>query len=168
VIGGKWTTSRALAQKTVDAALEKLGRKAAACTTARRRLPGGAIERVSTFMNEARANGVALPNADHLARLYGSRLPTLLAILNGNPDLCQPLSPSGDIGVQILFAIREEMALTLEDVVMRRTGIGQEGDPGSSALDRAATLMAAECGWSEPHRRAEIDSVATIFRNSRK
>jgi glycerol-3-phosphate dehydrogenase len=168
VIGGKWTTSRALAQKAVDAALQKLGRKAAACTTAGRRLPGGAIDRVSTFRNEARANGAVLPNADHLARLYGSRLPTLLAILDRNPDSCCPLSPSGDIGVQIFFAIREEMALTLEDVVMRRTGIGQEGDPGSSALERAATLMAAECGWSEAHRRAEIDSVATIFRNSRK
>jgi glycerol-3-phosphate dehydrogenase len=94
-------------------------------------------------------------------------LPKLLAIVDGNPDLRWPLSPSGDIGAQILFAIREEMALTLEDVVMRRTGIGQEGDPGSSALERAATLMAAECGWCETRRRAEIDSVAAIFRNSR-
>jgi glycerol-3-phosphate dehydrogenase len=118
-------------------------------------------------MKVARANGVALPNAGHLARLYGSRLPKLLAILDANPDLCSPLSPSGDIGAQILLAIRGEMALTLEDVVMRRTGIGQEGDPGPMALESAATLMAAECGWSETRRRAEIDSVATIFRNSR-
>ena len=166
VIGGKWTTSRALAEKTVDAAMQKLGRKPVACATAGRRLPGGTIDRISTFMNEARATGTALPNVDHLARLYGSRLPTLLAVLDGNPDLCRPLSPSGDIGAQILFAIREEMALTLEDVVMRRTGIGQEGDPGPTALESAATLMAVECGWSESRRRAEIRSVAAIFRDS--
>lgn len=167
VIGGKWTTSRALAQVTVDAAVQKLGKTRAACKTAARRLPGGAIDRISAFMKEGRTNGAALPNADHIARLYGSRLPKLLAMLEQCPDLRQPLSPSGDIGAQILLAIREEMALTLEDVVMRRTGIGQEGDPGSSALERAAAIMAGECGWSEARRRAEIDSVAAIFRDSR-
>ncbi|MGH6877292.1 MAG: FAD-dependent oxidoreductase [Rhizomicrobium sp.] len=167
VMGGKWTTSRALAQKTVDRALQVLGKRGRTCATAARRLPGGAIDRVSCFMSEAKAKAGTLPNPDHLARLYGSRLPQLLAFPGERPDLCQPLSASGDIGAQILLAIRQEMALTLEDVVMRRTGIGQEGHPGVDALGKAATIMAAECGWSETRRRAEIESVAANFRDRR-
>ena len=163
VIGGKWTTSRALAQQTVDAALRKLRKSAGACTTARRRLPGGAIDRVSDLVTSARAACATFPNADHLARLYGSRLPKLLAILEERPNLSRPLGSSGDLGAQVVLAIREEMALTLEDVVMRRTGIGQEGNPGPEVLDKTAVIMAEELGWSETRMRAEIASVAAIF-----
>jgi glycerol-3-phosphate dehydrogenase len=56
--------------------------------------------------------------------------------------------------------------MTLEDAVMRRTGIGQEGEPGPDALATAAAIMAAECGWSEARKRAEIGSVSAIFRSS--
>ncbi len=166
-IGGKWTTSRALAEKTVDTAARKLGRRAAACLTAARRLPGGAVERVSDFLRGTQMKNARLPNADHLARLYGSRLPRLLAIIQERPGLCDALSASGDIGAQILLAIREEMALTLEDVVMRRTGIGQEGNPGVRAIDEAATIMAAECRWNDARRRAEIESIAATCGGSR-
>ncbi|HEY2444719.1 MAG TPA: glycerol-3-phosphate dehydrogenase/oxidase [Rhizomicrobium sp.] len=167
VIGGKWTTSRALAESTVDAVVRKLGKSTRPCTTARRRLPGGALDRLCSFNDEARRDGAALPNPDHLARLYGSRFSLLLGILETRPDLGEALSPSGDIGAQILLAVREEMALSLEDTVMRRTGIGQEGDPGPRALDRAATIMGSACGWSEARRRAEIDRVKALFRESR-
>ena len=74
-----------------------------------------------------------------------------------------PNSEGGNLTVQIVRAVREEMAVSLEDVVMRRTGIGQEGDPGPDAIDRAATIMAGECGWSEARRRAEMRLVAGLF-----
>jgi len=164
VIGGKWTTARRLAQTAVDAALRKLGRSRFDCATADRKLPGGKIGRFSTFVNEARIPGVSVPNLEHLARLYGSRLSRLFATLRDRPELAAPLSASGDIGAQILLAVREEMALTLEDTVIRRTGIGQEGDPGTDALLASAAIMAAECGWSQTRKRAEIDAVAAKFR----
>ncbi len=47
------------------------------------------------------------------------------------------------------FAIREEAALTLEDIVMRRTGIGQLGNPGNDALEQIADIAVDELGWSE-------------------
>jgi glycerol-3-phosphate dehydrogenase len=77
--------------------------------------------------------------------------------------LRESLSESGDIGAQVLYAIREEMALTLNDVVMRRTGIGQLGNPGASNIARAASLMAEELGWDVARMGAEIASVAPNF-----
>ena len=166
VIGGKWTTSRDLAEITVDAALGKLDIRARACSTARARLPGGKIDRIADFMAAERASHSAFVGIDHLARLYGSQLNEVIAIAKDRPELAAPLSFTGDIGAQIVLAKREEMALTLEDVVMRRTGLGQLGNPGPEALESSASLMAAELGWSDARKRAEIDALAPIYRTT--
>jgi glycerol-3-phosphate dehydrogenase len=165
VIGGKWTTSRDLAENVVDMAVKKLDAKARHCTTDTTKLPGGNfIGPLSAFLDQQ--SRLPVPNVDHLARLYGARLGRVMAVANTDPMLRQPLSPSGDIGAQILFAVREEMAATLEDVVMRRTGIGQLGAPEPAALVAAASLMARELGWSEARKEAEIASLAPIFQTT--
>jgi glycerol-3-phosphate dehydrogenase len=56
------------------------------------------------------------------------------------------------------------MALTLEDVVMRRTGIGQLGWPGDTCIDSVTSLMATELGWSDVRKLAEIESLKPNFR----
>ena len=48
---------------------------------------------------------------------------------------------------QVVSAVREEMALTLEDVVMRRTWLGQFGPPRN--LAKVADIMGAMLGWDE-------------------
>jgi glycerol-3-phosphate dehydrogenase len=108
-IGGKWTTSRHLAETVVDRLVEKLDANVDGCKTADRRLPG-----------------VSLP---------------------------------AGIEEQVTTAMHTEMALTLEDVVMRRTAIGQFGKPSGDTLDTISRLMAAELGWSDDRRRREIASL---------
>jgi glycerol-3-phosphate dehydrogenase len=115
-IGGKWTTSRHLAQQVVDRIVSKLGKTADTCKTA---------------------------------------ITALRSSHEGSGD---------DVVNQVSRAIRAEMALTLEDLVMRRTGIGQLGHPGDDVLKRCATLMANELGWSEARRQIEIAAVEANFR----
>ncbi|MEJ1970771.1 MAG: glycerol-3-phosphate dehydrogenase/oxidase [Rhizomicrobium sp.] len=162
-IGGKWTTSRDLAQSVVDAIVEKLSLKAAECETDEEPTAGGDVGRFGDFLSLQRREHPDLPTIEHLARMYGSRLPDMLAEARNRPELRAPLGAAGDIGAQVLFAVREEMALTLSDVVMRRTCMGQIGAPAPEALDAAATIMAAELGWSEDRRGAEIASLARWF-----
>ncbi|HVZ70582.1 MAG TPA: glycerol-3-phosphate dehydrogenase/oxidase [Rhizomicrobium sp.] len=158
-IGGKWTTSRDLAEKIVDTMAAKLG-PARRCKTRTSRLPGGAIDRIEAFGAEQKRKHPDLQGIDHLTRLYGTRLDAMLAEAGNRPELRQPLGITGDIGAQVLFAIREEMALTLSDVVTRRTGIGQLGRPAADVLARTADIMAGELNWSAERRAAEIDGVA--------
>ena len=87
----------------------------------------------------------------------------MLAAAENRPELKAPLGAAGDIGAQILFAVREEMALTLSDAVMRRTSIGQLGAPSRDALEAASRIMAGELLWSEERRRSEIASLAPWF-----
>jgi len=87
--------------------------------------------------------------------LKGARLTDLAA-----------LGPSGDTPAQIALAMAEEMALTLEDMVMRRTAIGQFGRPSPDVLERVAAQMAAKMGWSEERIGREIASLEPIYRTA--
>jgi glycerol-3-phosphate dehydrogenase len=163
-IGGKWTTSRALAQTVVDAVVKKLDVSAADCETNEDPTAGGDIGRMSDFLLEQRSEHTDLVSLEHLARMYGSRLPEMLAQANNRPELRLPLGDAGDIAAQVVFAIREEMALHLSDVVMRRTCLGQIGTPPSAALHSTSRLMAAELGWSEDRRNSEIAALSPGFK----
>ncbi|HUJ04022.1 MAG TPA: glycerol-3-phosphate dehydrogenase C-terminal domain-containing protein, partial [Rhizomicrobium sp.] len=163
-IGGKWTTSRELAEKTVDAIAEKLGGKYNECTTASAKLPGAPDAPFADFVRAQSDENESIRNIEHLCRLYGAQLPKVLECAGNKPGMRAQLAPSGDIGAQILFAIEDEMAMTLEDVVMRRTGIGQLGDPGEAALDESVWLMATELEWNAARRQSELDALAANFR----
>jgi glycerol-3-phosphate dehydrogenase len=162
-IGGKWTTSRDLAQQVVDAVVEKLSLKVAECETDEEPTAGGDVGRFDDFLKSQRAEHGDLPSIEHLAHMYGSMLPDMLEAANNRPELRAPVGTAGDIGAQVLYAVREEMALTLADVVMRRTCIGQIGRPSADALDAASKIMAAELSWSEEKRAAEIASLDKWF-----
>jgi glycerol-3-phosphate dehydrogenase len=97
----------------------------------------------------------------HLAHMYGARLPLLLRGAKLT-DLA-PMNVSGDVPAQVAFSIREEMALTLEDLVMRRTAIGQFGKPAPELLARLAAMMGAELGWSPARQQSEIDAVNRLY-----
>jgi glycerol-3-phosphate dehydrogenase len=163
VIGGKWTTSRDLAEQTVDAAVAKLQMQVRPCATGTTPM-FAAMPRFSEFAAEQTRAHANLRGIGHLAQMYGTRLDAVLDLAGNRPDLAQSLSVSGDIGAQVLYAMREEMALTLDDVVMRRTGIGQLGHPGSASIDTVANMMAQELGWNEERRAAEVTAVAKNFR----
>ncbi len=162
-IGGKWTTSRNLAEKITDAVVARLGATEGACLTATSPLPGAKFWRFGDFLDGQKRDH-PLPGIEHLAHMYGSRITDLLAEAQNRPELFASLGPTGDIAAQIVFAAREEMALTLADAVMRRTGIGQFGPPAQDVLEAASKLMAAELGWSEERRGREIGALAPWFR----
>lgn len=161
-IGGKWTTSRALAEQVVDLAARKLERRVAPCVTGRVPLPGGAIGNFRRFVGELRSRHPGRPTAivEHLARNYGARAGEVLALAARDPALAAPLrEDQPEIGAEVLHAARAEWAETLEDVVLRRTGLGTLGDPGVAALVAAARIMAHERGWDRAERARQIDRV---------
>ncbi len=162
-IGGKWTTSRDLAESVVDTIADKLSLKTAACETDEKPTAGGTVGRFADFLGGQKKAHADLPTIEHLARMYGTRLPDMLAAAGNRPELRAPLGKAGDIGAQVLFAMREEMALTLADVVMRRTCMGQVGAPPPEALAETARIMAGELGWSPERQAAEIAGLAPAF-----
>jgi glycerol-3-phosphate dehydrogenase len=163
-LGGKYTTSRDLAEKITDALVAKLGKKAPACATAVTALPGGRFDRFDEMVKGFQKTWPGISTMRNLAHMLGARVPQALQGARLT-DLIK-LGQSGDTLAQVGFALKEEMALTLEDMVMRRTCIGQFGRPDVAVLDRVAAAMAAYLGWSEEKKVAEIASLDPIYRTA--
>ena len=161
-LGGKYTTSRDLAQKITDALVRKLDRKAPPCATAKVPLPGGRFERFDGMLRGYQKTWPGLSAMRHLAHMLGARLPQ--ALKGARIADLMPLNQSGDTQAQIAFALKEEMALTLEDVLMRRTGLGQFGKPAREVLEKTANQMAAHLGWNDSKRTDEIASLERLYR----
>jgi glycerol-3-phosphate dehydrogenase len=108
---------------------------------------------------------VSMACAQHLALAYGTRGGDVLALARDMPALAEPIDPAHPaIGAEILYAVREEMALTLTDVVARRIQLGVAGHPGDHAARACAAIMRDECGWSESRTDAELRALRELYR----
>ena len=162
VVGVKYTTARDVAARTMVQVLRKLGRAARASGSETKPLPGGAIAdfRATLRQMNTAVSGVSPAVMEHLVYNYGSETPAVLELGRGEPAWIAPLHAGTPvIGAEIVHAVREEMALTLADVVFRRTDLGSGGLPPAAALDACSRLMARGCGWDESRRVAEVAAV---------
>jgi len=168
----------------VEAVCRALGATVAPCATATTRLDGGHIERFDTFLADARARATPDVPAALIERLvfnYGTAWTDVIrtGVGSGESGVADMLRPLGSIndapgtsdsdagcdvtGAEILYAVREEMAVTLADALLRRTEAGTRGHPGRAAVEAAATLMASELGWSAAQRAKEIQALARVY-----
>jgi glycerol-3-phosphate dehydrogenase len=163
-LGGKWTTSRHLAEKITDALVAKLAVTAPPCATASIPLPGGRFDDFDQLTRGFQKTYPGIGSMRPMAHMLGARLP--LALKGARMTDLVKLNQSGDTMAQVLLALREEMAMTLEDMVMRRTGIGQFGPPDASVVERIANLMAAQLGWNDEKTAREIASLEHLYRTA--
>jgi glycerol-3-phosphate dehydrogenase len=169
-VGGKYTTSRNLAEKLTDRILNHLDRPAVQCLTEKRMLPGGMEGRIGEWVaQQLETHKQALPPEclEHLLRTYGTRFEGVLERAASDPALAEPIAEGRpEIMAEVAFAIECEQALTLTDVLVRRTGIGTIGHPGDEVLDRLAALAGRLLGWDEQRLALEkarfMDKVAGL------
>ena len=59
------------------------------------------------------------------------------------------------IRAEVHHAVREEQAVDLESVILRRTELGSAGHPGRACLETVTEILSAELGWSEAQGRSD-------------
>jgi glycerol-3-phosphate dehydrogenase len=69
----------------------------------------------------------------------------------------------GDPSDPITYAIHEEMAHTLADVVVRRTGMGALGYPGDGVATEVASRMQSHLSWSDDRTQAELGALRAFY-----
>lgn len=166
-LGAKYTTARLLAERAVDLALRGMARPHIPSTTRTEPLSG---RRVYDERTE-RAHAVAAQRdvidagvADHLYSQYGDDMAAVVTLGRHVPGGLARLTDSRlDIEATVRFAVRHEMAVTLSDVIFRRTGLGTIGNPGLDCLRRCAAIMAEELRWSSAHTAAEVERTLEAF-----
>jgi len=165
VIGGKFTTSRHLAEQVIDLAYKKLKRRPVPCGTSHFPLYGGQTGKYSSFVTRAQKtySHLSEPVVANLCRVYGSRVHEMLSS-QGKLDRLAPESDTHfDIAAQIPYSIEKEMARSLDDFLFRRTGLGTLGNPGDAVIEKIASLMAKPLKWDAPRKAEEISKVKERF-----
>ncbi len=164
-VGVKYTTARYLAEKTVDKVFEQLERTAPACYTHRVAVHGGDIEELQAFLASARwPVALSSESSRRLLATYGSAYRELFPILVEHEEHGRPLSEDTPIlGAEVIHAIRNEMAVTLSDVVLRRTEMGSAGQPSDATLEACASVMARELGWDRQRQKEEMEEVLCAY-----
>lgn len=167
VVGTKYTTARAVAEKVTTRVLAHLKMAPVACRTALVPLPAGNLKNVPGAMTDARERYDELVPSDtipHIVAAYGSRYSDVLDLVRQSPDLGIRMSETSPvIGAELAWAARHEMVVTLADAVLRRTPLGSMGHPGNEAIARAAGIVGRELGWADDRIRSEAAAFARFY-----
>jgi glycerol-3-phosphate dehydrogenase len=158
VSGGKLTTYRAMSAEVVDVVERELGNAGRASGTAKVALPGGELDSLEQETERAlRATGSS-SRAEHLVHAYGSRWGSVWSLSTGDHSLAAPLvSGLPYTGAELAYAVDAELALTITDLLVRRTKVAFETrDHGRSAAPIAARIAGARLGWDDAARSAAI------------
>ena len=166
VEGGKYTTSRRLAEKLLDTAQKKLGQKPQDALTDKEFLHGCEIEDIGAFLEEIRENNPRFDprTIEYLGKNYGTEYKEVLAIAKEGKGLSEPVTADGEILAEVVYAARSEMVHSLKDILLRRTGLGTLGDPGEDVLTRAGEIAARELGWNDERLVTELDKARESLR----
>ncbi len=165
VTGTKLTCFRSLAENVGDRVMGALGRPTRS-RTAELSLDG-ADEDVAKIearvwmdvSEEMSGSGLGRETLQVLVDTYGQGYRRVLELAKKLPDGTEPLCPSNpEIVAQLHHAVGDEMAVSLQDVLLRRTGIGQSRCQGLDCAESVGARMAELCGWSTRRLDAELDA----------
>ncbi|MCR6484189.1 glycerol-3-phosphate dehydrogenase/oxidase [Amycolatopsis sp. OK19-0408] len=132
VVGGKLTTYRRMAEDAVDAAVRLAGFPASPCRTARLPLLGAAPRSELSLVD-------APPR---LVARYGTEAPRVAALGQLDTEFAAPVFPGTEItAAEVVWAVRNEGALDVEDVLERRTRLSLIPADAEAARARVAELV---------------------------
>jgi glycerol-3-phosphate dehydrogenase len=170
ILGGKWTTYRAMAEDGVNHVVRALGDMNAFSTTHGVQLTGAARFHADYWRELSTDYHLDEATARHLAQKFGTDVPRVLDVIHSEIGLDAPLYPGASVlRGEILFCVREEMAQSIEDVLARRVGIQfHNWKHAVLAAPAVAEILGGELGWSEAETKQAIDVyVAAIAYRSR-
>jgi len=154
IVGGKWTTYRKMAEDALADAIQVAGLEARPCASAELVLHGW-----------MRRDDPDLPSDDTM-RVYGADAALVDALAREEPAWAEPLHPRLPYrGVHVVFAVRHELARTLEDVLARRTrALLLDARASLEAGPAVARLMASQLGRDAAWVRAQVESYEALAR----
>ena len=161
--GGKYTTYRVMARDVIDTVLGRAAAKARPSGTAEWRLIGAAepdaLARIAAELATIPAVVAAGPDAAaRLVARHGTEAPAVVA-LGAELGLLRPLVAGRPfLEAEVAWAVRHELAGSVDDVLARRTRLAQElPDRGAAIAPRVARILADDLDWGDARQSLEVD-----------
>lgn len=148
ITGGKWTTYRDMAEETLNKAIEISGLPPKECVTKNLHLHG-------YKENVDRSN---------FNYVYGSDIDNIIKIQQEDATLANKLHPNYDYtGAEVVWAVRAEMALTVEDVIARRLRtLFLDARAAIDMAPQVAAIMAKEMGKDETWQKDQVKQFVDL------
>jgi glycerol-3-phosphate dehydrogenase len=158
LVGGKLTTFRQVGEEATDLALAKLGARKRRSATRRLRLPGAGVLNLGRFTEAfTEVSGLDERVARRVAKLYGSRARHVAERAATDPAAREVVDEtSGLTAAEISFALEDEFAGSLTDILARRTMVGIGPTVPDDVVDRVAQVAARLAGWSDERTDREL------------
>jgi glycerol-3-phosphate dehydrogenase len=175
ITGTKLTCFRSLAAELGDQVVRTLGRSAPARSA--RVAIDGTDEEVSRVearawldvSGEAAATGLGRETLETLVTTYGRGWSRVIDLAGKVASGTDPLCPSNpDIVAELHRAVQDEMAVSLQDVLLRRTGLGTSRCQGRDCAESIGRRMAPLLAWTPRRLDAELDAYHAHVERSQK
>ncbi len=161
ISGGKYTTYRLMALQAVDAALGFAAAKKRPSRTHETPIVGSATPLALAALGARLATdaGLERSSADRLVARYGTEASDVVR-LGKELGLLRPLGTGpSPLEVEVVWSVRNESALSVDDFLARRTRLAQElPDRAAAVANRVAELAGPELGWSAADRDAAVQT----------
>ena len=161
VAGGKLTTHREIAEHVVDRVMARLSRAKGTCPTLETPLIGA-----RPVDDDGRALAALAPQVrEDLLGRYGTRAAMVADLIAEHPELAQPLAPGCPvIAAEVIHAVRNELARTVADFIVRRTALSWRYPlEAVAAAATVADLMGSELRWDQARQEAELGDFRTAL-----
>jgi len=160
IVGGKWTTYRRMGQDVVDHAARVAGLPERPSTTAELRLHGAPPH------EDAQLSTMGTPS--QMLAAHGTEADQVRQLAEEDPELAVPIHPRLPyLMAEVAWAVRREMARTLEDVLSRRTrALVLDARAALECAPAVARVIARELGREETWIQEQLTSFERRARES--
>ena len=161
LVGGKWTTFRALGEHLASDVLKLLGKNRVS-STAKMSIGGGkdypTTESAQKQWAEEHKGAVSAARALQLLLRYGTRAKQVLDYISANPENMLKNAPTFSDS-EVEFLVKNESVYRLEDLVNRRTNLAFTGSMNTALLQELASIMQKPLGWDSGKSSSEVSGV---------
>ncbi|MBN1264724.1 MAG: glycerol-3-phosphate dehydrogenase/oxidase [Anaerolineales bacterium] len=167
LVGGKWTSFRAFAEEVTDTVLDRLGRTRSASTAdlpigGGRNFPVRDEDQYRWAVTLAGETGLSVLRLRTLLTRYGTRAGDLARFLVAEEDRLLQSLPDYSCR-EVLYLVRTEKTVHLDDFLLRRSLIAWLGKVNSPLLEELAVIFGGEFGWSPEVCSTEIERAKAIL-----
>lgn len=151
ITGGKWTTYRKMAEDTVDKAIHLNLLEKRECVTKNFHIHG--------YMPD--------PDLNNHLYIYGADIPAIKALMESDQGMAEKLHPKYDYTVaEVVWAVREEMALDVEDVLARRVRLlFLDARVAVEIAPRVAQIIAKELGYDQTWIEEQVKTFIELSKH---
>lgn len=150
IIGGKWTTYRRMAEETIDKAIKE-----------------GFLEKRNCITSVLKLTTLTTGYAAHRLYIYGDKYTEIEKLIHDHPELGIPIDPRFPYTrAEIIWICRNEMPVTIEDILSRRTrALFQNARASAEIAVEIAALMASEFGHDAKWQQEQIELYNQFVKN---